>query len=83
MLTLPHILDYEETFSRVAKLTAVCVLLAVAANKGWLLHQMEVKNIFFYGMLDHVIYKNHPLGFENSKHLDYVCKLNKAIYSLN
>lgn len=56
-------LDYEETFSPVAKLTSVRVLLAVAAHKGWLLHQMDVNNAFLYETLDHVIYMDQTLGF--------------------
>lgn len=80
--TQQHGLDYEETFSPVAKLTSVRVLLAVVAHKGWLLHQIDVNNAFLYDTLDHVIYMNQLLGFENSRHPDYVCKLNKAIYGL-
>ncbi|MCO5587633.1 hypothetical protein L7F22_041582 [Adiantum nelumboides] len=36
-------IDYEKTFSLVAKMATVCTIIAVAASKGWLLHQMDVK----------------------------------------
>lgn len=39
--------DYLETFSPVAKLTSVKLLLGLASAKGWSLTQMDVSNAFF------------------------------------
>ncbi|RVW68506.1 Retrovirus-related Pol polyprotein from transposon RE1 [Vitis vinifera] len=52
--------DYLETFSIVAKLNTMRVLLYLTTNLDWPLLQLDVKNAFLYGDLEEEIYMDIP-----------------------
>jgi hypothetical protein len=53
-------IDYEETYSLIAKMTIVKVIIAMATTKGWSLHQMDVNNFFLHGDLQEEVYMEQP-----------------------
>jgi len=72
-------IDFGETYTPVARLEAVRLLLAYACLKGFKLHQMDVKSAFLNGFIDEEVYVSQPPGFEDHNNPDYVFKLKKAL----
>jgi hypothetical protein len=54
--------DFFDTYSHVARITTIRVLLALAVSHGLHIHQMVVKTAFLYGELDEEIYMEQPDG---------------------
>ncbi|KAJ7969147.1 Retrovirus-related Pol polyprotein from transposon TNT 1-94 [Quillaja saponaria] len=65
--------DYQETFAPVAKMNSIRVLISCAANLGWDLQQLDVKNAFLHGDLAEEVYMEIPLGFSCQKTEGKVC----------
>nr|GFB17388.1 retrotransposon protein, putative, Ty1-copia subclass [Tanacetum cinerariifolium] len=75
-------IDYEETFSLVADIRAIRILIAIATYYDYEIWQMDVKTAFLNGYLNEEVYMEQPEGFVNSKYLNRVCKLKRSIYGL-
>lgn len=52
-------INYDETFSPIAKMTTVCTILAMARSQTWQLFQL-VKNAFLHGRLKEEVYIQLP-----------------------
>nr|GFC08478.1 retrotransposon protein, putative, Ty1-copia subclass [Tanacetum cinerariifolium] len=75
-------IDYEETFSPVADIRAIRILIAIAAYYDYEIWQMDVKTAFLNGRLDEDIYLEQPEGYVDPKYTNRVCKLQRSIYGL-
>jgi hypothetical protein len=74
--------DYDETFYPVVKPATVWTVLTLAVSRGWLVHQLDIKNAFLHVTLSETIYCSQPIGFVDPAHPQLVCWLNKSLYSL-
>ena len=75
-------IDYEETFVPTTKMSTIRLVLAISAQNGWKVHQMDVKSAFLNRDLEEEVYMYQPHGFQVSWEEHLVCRLKKALYGL-
>ncbi|KAL4011886.1 hypothetical protein IC575_028950 [Cucumis melo] len=75
-------IDYEETFSPVAMIKSMRILLSIATFYDYEIWQMDVKTAFLNGNLEENIYMVQQEGFIQKGQEQNVCKLKKSIYEL-
>ena len=75
-------IDYEETFSPVAMLKSIRILLSIATVLDYEIWQMNVKTAFLNRYLEENIYMQQPDGFIQKGQKHMVCKLQRSIYGL-
>ena len=76
--------DYFDTFTSVARLASICMVLATAAAEDPEVHQIDIKGAYLNGELtdDEVIYMKQPPGYPVSLSSSQVLLLLKALYGL-
>ncbi|GKB15567.1 retrotransposon protein, putative, ty1-copia subclass [Tanacetum coccineum] len=80
--TQTYVVDYEETFSPVADIRAIRILIAIAVYYDYEIWKMDVKTAFINQHLSEDVYMEQPEGFVNPKYPNRVCKLKLSIYGL-
>ena len=63
-------------------MTTIRTVVALAAQRGWKVHQLEIKTTFLNGDLQEEVYVKQPLGFAMKEKEHMVCRLHKALYGL-
>ncbi|GJW45721.1 putative reverse transcriptase domain-containing protein [Tanacetum coccineum] len=75
-------IDFEELFARVARIEAIRIFVANAANKNMTVYQLDVKTAFLNGVLREEVYVSQLEGFVDQDHPNHVYRLKKALYGL-
>ena len=74
--------DFVKTFTTVARIESIRVLLALACHLKFKLYQMDVKSVFLKGFLKEEVYAAQPKGFVDPHFPNQWLYLNKALYRL-
>jgi hypothetical protein len=77
-----EVVDYEETFSLLARHASVRAIICIASIMRWKIHQMDVKTTFLNGIIEEEVYIEKPLGFEVHGKESCVCRIKKSLQKL-
>ncbi|GJW44501.1 retrovirus-related pol polyprotein from transposon TNT 1-94 [Tanacetum coccineum] len=75
-------IDFEESFTTVARIEAIKMFIANAAHKNITVYQLDVQSAFLNGVLREEFYVSQPEGYVDQYHPNNVYKLKKALYGL-
>ncbi|GJS24882.1 retrovirus-related pol polyprotein from transposon TNT 1-94 [Tanacetum coccineum] len=75
-------IDFEESFTPVARIEAIRIFVVNAADKNMTIFQMDVKMAFLNGELKEDVYVSQPEGFVDQEYPSHVYKHKKALYGL-
>ncbi|KAM2750781.1 hypothetical protein EV2_000015 [Malus domestica] len=75
-------IDYEETFSHVAMIKSIRILLAIATYHDYEIWKMDMKMAFLNSYLEEELYMTQPEGFVSKFEKTKVYKLQRSIYGL-
>ena len=75
-------INFTDTFSPTANITSIRMLMQIAVNNNFIIHQMDVKTAYLNADIDHEIYMHQPEGFVVQNNQQLVYKLKKSLYGL-
>ncbi|GJS60825.1 retrotransposon protein, putative, unclassified [Tanacetum coccineum] len=71
-------INFDKSFAPVARIEAIRIFVANAANKNIMIFQMDVKTTFLNGKLKEEVYVSQPEGFVDQDNPSHVC--NPPVY---
>lgn len=63
-------------------MNTIRTIVALSAQRKWMIHQLDVKSAFLHGELEEDVYVEQPQGFQEKGSEKKVLKLHKALYRL-
>jgi hypothetical protein len=75
-------IDYDETFTHVARYTSIRTIISLASVLGWKLYQMDVNTTFLKGQVEEEVYIEQPKSFVVQRKESHMFKLKKTLYGL-
>ena len=74
--------DFDETYTPVARLSTIRMLITITAGLDFKIHQMDVVTVFLYEGLNERIYMEQPEGYIIPGKEDHFLLLLKSLYGL-
>ncbi|KAJ0750136.1 putative RNA-directed DNA polymerase [Helianthus annuus] len=75
-------IDYIKVYTPLAIMDIIHIMIAMAAQRGWDILQIDDKSAFLYGTLEKDVYLQQPNGHATKGSENKVYKLRKALYGL-
>eukprot|EP00253_Pinus_taeda_P034270 PITA_34270 len=75
-------IDYNETFAPIVRYSSIKAVLALSAQMGWKIQQMDVKMTLLNGKIEEEVYIEQLEGFKTFDRESHVCQLKQALYGL-
>ncbi|GKE77728.1 retrovirus-related pol polyprotein from transposon TNT 1-94 [Tanacetum coccineum] len=66
-------IDFEESFSLVARIEAIRIFIAYVAHKNMIVYHMDVMTAFLNGILKEELYVSQSEGVVDQDHPNYIC----------
>jgi hypothetical protein len=74
-------IDYEVTFSPIARYIYIQTIISLAVPIGWRLHHVDEKTAFLNEEIEKEVYIKQPIGFVIHEE-SHVCRSKKDLYGL-